>query len=50
MVLQGPDLLNRNSTILTKGDLVKCTPGKKNKEIFCILLNKDLVFCKKVSS
>lgn len=46
--LQGPNLVDRNAVILRKGELVKTTYGRKQKEVFVAILNKDLIYCKKV--
>ena len=36
--------------VLCRGDLMKTAMGKKSKEVHCILLNKDLIYCRKVST
>jgi len=47
---EGPDLLDANTLILHKGDLVKLTEGQKHKEAYVIILNNEVLICKKVST
>ena len=45
---EGQDLLNNNTLILHKGDLVKLTEGQKHKEVHVVILNNEVLICKKV--
>jgi hypothetical protein len=45
---EGTDLLETNTMILQRGDLVKMTEGQKHKEVHVIVLNNEVLICKKV--
>jgi hypothetical protein len=47
-LFEGPNLIDRNSQILHRGDLVKAHQGRKHKEVHVIILNSELVICKRL--